>query len=88
MKRIVVIGGGASGLCAALSAKEAGADVILLEHNDKLGKKLAATGNGKCNLGNTVLTADCYRGGDPQFVSEVFAHRSWCAAGLRTAGFI
>ncbi|MBO4324659.1 MAG: NAD(P)/FAD-dependent oxidoreductase [Lachnospiraceae bacterium] len=83
MKRIVVIGGGASGLCAALSAKEAGADVILLEHNDKLGKKLAATGNGKCNLGNTVLTADCYRGGDPQFVSDVFSEcspeqvRSW-----------
>ena len=72
MKRIAIIGGGASGMTAALSAAEAGAFVILFEHNDRLGKKLAATGNGRCNLGNSYLDADCYRGGDASFVSDVF----------------
>lgn len=72
MKRIAIIGGGASGMTAALSAAEEGAFVVLFEHNDRLGKKLAATGNGRCNLGNSYLDADCYRGGDVSFVSEVF----------------
>lgn len=72
MKRIAIIGGGASGLIAALAAAEAGASVVLLEHNDKPGKKLAATGNGRCNLGNSYLDADCYRGGDAAFIGEVF----------------
>ena len=40
MSRIAVIGGGASGMTAALTAREAGAEVVLFEHNEKLGKKL------------------------------------------------
>ncbi|MBO4280647.1 MAG: NAD(P)/FAD-dependent oxidoreductase [Lachnospiraceae bacterium] len=71
MNRIAIIGGGASGMTAALTAREAGAEVVLFEHNEKLGKKLAATGNGKCNLSNGVLTDDCYRGGDAAFVKQV-----------------
>ena len=72
MSKIVVIGGGASGMCAALAARESGAEVILFEHNDRLGKKLNATGNGKCNLGNEILQEGCYRGGDMAFVDSVF----------------
>ncbi|MBO4696896.1 MAG: aminoacetone oxidase family FAD-binding enzyme [Lachnospiraceae bacterium] len=72
MRTVTVIGGGASGLCAALSAREAGAEVVLLEHNDRLGRKLSATGNGKCNLGNAFLSEECYRGGDSAFVNTVF----------------
>ena len=72
MSKIAIIGGGASGMIAALSAAEQGGTVVLLEHNEKLGKKLAATGNGKCNLGNALLTKDCYRGADPGFVDAVF----------------
>lgn len=48
-KKIVVIGGGAAGMMAALSAAEQGAQVTLLEPNERLGKKLNITGKGRCN---------------------------------------
>ena len=51
-KRVLVIGGGASGIAAAYFAAEAGAEVILLEKNEKLGKKLYITGKGRCNVTN------------------------------------
>ena len=50
--RVAVIGGGAAGMMAALTAKEAGAEVVLYEKNDRLGKKLRITGKGRCNLTN------------------------------------
>lgn len=52
MKKVIVIGGGAAGMMAAVSAAEQGADVLLLEKNEKLGKKLYITGKGRCNLTN------------------------------------
>ena len=52
MKKIAVIGGGASGLMAAGEAARLGADVTLFEKNEKLGKKLAITGKGRCNVTN------------------------------------
>ena len=52
MKKIIIIGGGAAGMTAAIFAKEAGADVTLIERNDRLGKKLLITGKGRCNLTN------------------------------------
>ena len=54
MKDIVVIGSGPSGIIAALKASKKN-NVILLEKNDKIGKKILVTGNGKCNLWNTNL---------------------------------
>ncbi len=51
-KRIVVIGGGAAGMMAAIRASERGADVTLLEPNERLGKKLNITGKGRCNVTN------------------------------------
>ena len=54
MKTVVVIGGGASGMMAALSAAEQGHRVVLLERQQRLGRKLLATGNGRCNLTNTA----------------------------------
>ena len=50
--RVLVIGGGASGLMAAIHAARAGAEVTVLESMEKPGKKLLATGNGRCNLTN------------------------------------
>ena len=52
---ILIIGGGASGMAAAISAKRenSGLKVAIVEKNERLGKKLYATGNGRCNLGNT-----------------------------------
>ena len=51
--RVTVIGGGSSGMMAAISAARGGAAVTLLERKDRVGKKLLATGNGRCNLTNT-----------------------------------
>ena len=53
MKKIVIIGGGASGLVAALTAKNNDNEVIILERNSSCGKKILATGNGKCNYWNS-----------------------------------
>ena len=54
MKTVAVIGGGASGMLAALTAAEDKTQrVLLLERQQRLGRKLLATGNGRCNLTNT-----------------------------------
>ncbi len=71
MSRVLVVGGGASGMVAAIRAARNGHSVTILEHNDKLGKKIYATGNGKCNLTNRAFPDGCYRGGSEAFVSEV-----------------
>ena len=52
MRRVIVIGGGAAGMMAAISAAEQGAQVVLLEKNEKTGKKIYITGKGRCNLTN------------------------------------
>lgn len=65
-KKIVVIGAGAAGLVAAGRAAELGAEVILLEHSDKPGRKLAITGKGRCNLTNDTDLTD--------FLSHFFPH--------------
>jgi len=70
-KRVVIIGAGASGMTAAVFAARAGAEVTLLEHKDRVGKKILSTGNGKCNLSNRRLDESCYRSGLPDFPMEV-----------------
>ena len=52
MEKIAVIGGGAAGMMAAISAAETGHEVHLFEKNEKLGKKIFITGKGRCNLTN------------------------------------
>ena len=64
---ICIVGGGPAGLMAALWAAEEGSSVTLLERNDKPGKKLLATGNGKCNITNTDQDIRHYHGGDLLF---------------------
>lgn len=53
MIKIIVVGGGASGIVAAITAARLGAKVTILERLDRIGKKILATGNGRCNLSNT-----------------------------------
>lgn len=72
MKRVLIVGGGASGLMAAISAARAGAKVTVLEHNKQLGKKILVTGNGRCNLTNVNQDKSNYRGGVPNFTEKVF----------------
>ena len=59
---VVVIGGGASGLMAAIIAAREGSRVTLLEHMDRVGKKLLSTGNGKCNFTNLNQDLSNYHG--------------------------
>ena len=67
MNKILIIGAGASGLMAAITAARAGAQVTILEQNDKPGKKILATGNGRCNLTNIHQEPACYRCSQPDF---------------------
>jgi predicted Rossmann fold flavoprotein len=69
MNKIAIIGGGAAGLMAALTAAKAGADVTVYEHNKSVGKKILASGNGRCNIINTTASADDYFGANPGFAS-------------------
>ncbi len=63
---ILVIGGGASGLAAALAAAQAGGRVTVLERLDRIGKKLLATGNGRCNITNKNAAPEHYRTWDAE----------------------
>ncbi len=58
---IVVVGGGAAGMFAAITAAEQGRRVLLLEKNDRLGRKLAITGKGRCNVTNNCPPEDVLR---------------------------
>ena len=69
---ICIVGGGAAGLCAAISAKRKGADVLLVERLPRVGKKILATGNGRCNITNTDITYDNYHG-DSDFAFKVLS---------------
>lgn len=57
---VAVVGGGAAGMTAAIAAARTGAGVVVLERNDRPGKKILMTGNGKCNLGNRDLKPSYY----------------------------
>ena len=65
--RIGVIGGGASGMMAAITAARAGAQVTIIEHTARVGKKILSTGNGKCNFTNQNLSKGDYNGNHPSF---------------------
>ncbi len=66
METVIVIGGGASGLIAALTAAEdKSRRVIVLERQQRIGRKLLATGNGRCNLTNTGASPENYHGENP-----------------------
>ena len=65
---IGILGGGASGMAAALAAAENPENqVILMERQSRVGKKLSATGNGRCNLTNLHVSPAHYHGQQPEF---------------------
>lgn len=71
--QILVLGGGAAGIAAAVTAAECSAKnikVTVLERNPRIGKKLLATGNGRCNLGNTDICTEKYISADNDILSK------------------
>ena len=77
---VLIIGAGAAGLMAAVSAADCGANVTVLEHKDEAGIKLALTGNGRCNYTNTDVSVDKYH-------YENEAEREFVEAVLRQFSF-
>lgn len=70
-ENIVIIGAGASGLFAAIKASEKNYDITVLEANEKAGKKILMTGNGRCNLTNMIMSSKFYYTKDLNFVENV-----------------
>ena len=71
MSKIIVIGGGASGLVSAIFAKNTNNEVIILEKNNIAGKKILITGNGKCNYFNEDFTINHYRSTNIKILSNI-----------------
>ncbi len=71
---IAIIGGGAAGLIAAVAAKRHRGDlsVAVIEREDRVGKKLLRTGNGRCNITNKYINEDRYHGTDVEFIEAAF----------------
>lgn len=70
---VIIIGAGASGLTAAIAAARQGSAVLVIEQKEKAGKKILATGNGKCNFSNMVQNPDCYQSDDSAFAMRVLS---------------
>ncbi|MHB9035343.1 MAG: BaiN/RdsA family NAD(P)/FAD-dependent oxidoreductase [Armatimonadota bacterium] len=68
---VAIIGAGPSGMMAAIAASGNGKRVALIERNPQLGRKLLATGNGRCNLTNSCVTIDRYHGANMEFIETV-----------------
>lgn len=69
MAKIGIIGGGAAGMMAALAASQSNNEVVILERKDRLGKKILATGNGRCNFSNANMGTNFYYSDDEEFVA-------------------
>lgn len=71
-KKIIIVGGGASGLVAAITAARMGAKVTILERKDRVGKKILATGNGRCNLTNVNMGAEYFHSDSLKIFAPVY----------------
>ena len=74
MKKIVIIGGGPSGIVCALHAKRKNNEVIILEKNKELLKKLLITGNGKCNYFNDEIILDNYESSNKEQLEDIITN--------------
>ena len=78
---VLIIGGGASGMAAALTAARQGHQVVLAERQARVGRKLLSTGNGRCNLTNEYALPDRYHGEEPDFCRFALEDPELSAAG-------
>lgn len=73
MGKVLIIGAGASGMTAAVTAARRGHKVTLVDCNDRVGKKILATGNGKCNFTNAIMSPDCFRSENPEIAGRILS---------------
>lgn len=73
---VAIVGGGASGLAAAIAAAENGCRVTVFERNERVGRKILSTGNGRCNMTNINAGVSDYHGQNPEFVNGA-VRRFW-----------
>ena len=73
---VIVIGGGGGGMFCAFTAGNRGKRVLLLEHNDQVGKKIGISGGGRCNFTNIHATAANYLSRNPDFCKSALARYS------------
>ncbi|MDE6388869.1 MAG: aminoacetone oxidase family FAD-binding enzyme [Lachnospiraceae bacterium] len=71
-RKIAVVGGGAAGMMAAIQSARAGAQVTIYERNDRVGRKLLSTGNGKCNFSNEMMGSDYYFGSGKALIDTIY----------------
>lgn len=71
IKPMIIVGAGAAGLCAAITAARSGTNVTLLEQNSKIGKKILVSGNGKCNITNTAISPARFHSQNSDFIEKV-----------------
>ena len=75
---VIVIGGGAAGMMCAFTAGQRGRKVALIEHNDRVGKKIAISGGGRCNFTNTGIEPGCHLSERPDFSRSALArYTAW-----------
>ena len=78
MNRVLIIGGGASGLAAAIAAAKSGASATVAERNPRVGKKILSTGNGRCNFTNINAAEKSYNSDFVKYAMEKFPPEKIC----------
>jgi len=79
MLDMIVVGAGAAGLIASINSARAGNKVTLLEQNNKIGKKILVSGNGKCNIDNKYISTNRFHSQNPNFIEEVLENYDFTA---------
>lgn len=74
---VAIIGASASGMACAVTAARRGLSVLLIEKNVQIGRKLRATGNGKCNIANSYYDVSCYRGSNQTIIRQLTGSDSY-----------
>ena len=70
---VIVIGGGAAGLFCGIEAGKRGRKVLVIEHSERIGKKIAISGGGRCNFTNLYTSADSFLSANPHFAKSALA---------------
>ena len=73
MYDIAIIGAGPAGIMAALAASDNSKSVVLIDKNETIGRKILATGNGRCNLTNRNVRVSRYHGANPAFIKHILS---------------